>query len=490
MIFSDEARAGETPAFSFFGEVCMNAEVKSILPGSPASKTIIKPGDRLHRINGVIIKDVLDYRYGIYDERLLLELTGDGGKTKLINIEKPVGADIGLEFDSFLMDNQRSCANKCIFCFIDQLPEGMRSTLYYKDDDVRLSFLQGNYVTLTNMSKDDIARIIKLRISPVNVSIHSLDPGVRSYMMGSKRAVAGIDALKKLAKAGITLNCQIVCCPGVNDGAELSRTLMGLYQLGESINSVSIVPVGLTKHRQGLVALTPFDNELAIKTLGQVEAFNRICLKERGRRIFFCADELYIMSGRKLPRPSYYEGYPQLENGVGMMSLFISEFMRELRKCGMRSSELRKCVMRNLECGIKDVDSGAGDGVGSSEVDVDGNFFSVATGAMAGGYIKKLLMTAAKLHDKIRGKVYVVRNEFFGESVTVSGLITGGDLIAQLGVRDLGSRLLIPRNMLRSGEDVFLDGVTVVELSKKFGIPVRIVEQNGADLLRAFLGIN
>ena len=437
--------------------------VNAVVPGSPAAGTIITPGDVLRRINGSGVGDVLDYKYLSYDRHLLLELRSPDGKIKLVRIRKPEGADLGLEFGTFLMDKERSCSNKCIFCFIDQLPRGMRRTLYYKDDDARLSFFQGNYITLTNLSQRDIERIIKLRVSPINVSVHTLDPGLRAYMLGVKDGAAGVDALKALARAGITLNCQIVCCPGVNDGEELSRTLMGLMELGRGINSVSVVPVGLTRYRQRLAPLCPFDRELALKTVRQVGAFGDMCLKRRGSRVFFCADELYMMAVMKIPPHSFYEEYPQLENGVGMMRLFITQFenaLREARRAG--------CY--------------AGNSGNASAAP-----FSIATGAAAEKHIKNLLKTATNKCDTIKGQVFAIRNEFFGESVTVSGLITGRDIINQLKEkgRELGARLLIPQNMLRSGEDVFLDDVTVAELSEELGVPVRVVKLDGAELLRA-----
>ena len=436
----------------------MDAVIKSIIPGSPASRTIIAPGDALRKVNGGDVGDVLDYKYLTYDSELLLELGGADGRMKLVRLRKPETADIGLVFETFLMDKQRSCANRCIFCFIDQLPEGMRGTLYYKDDDVRLSFLQGNYVTLTNLSAHDIARIIRLRISPINVSVHSLDPQLRSFMLGSKRGAAGINTLKLFALSGIVMNCQIVCCPGVNDGGELDSAMRGLYALGPCINSVSVVPVGLTKHRGGLTPLRPFDSELACKTVRQVEGFASACLKRGGKRVFFCADELYIKAGLKLPSHREYEDYPQLENGVGMMRLLIAEFMGELSRpdAGIRAS-----------CGP----------------------FSIVTGMVAGKYLTNLLKLAVDKYGTIKGNVYPIRNEFFGESVTVSGLVTGGDIITQLKGRDLGTRLLVPRNMLRNGEDAFLDDVTVTGLSSALGVPVKVVKPDGAVLLRAMLGV-
>ena len=434
--------------------------MKTVISGSPASETIIRPGDVLRKINGELINDVLDYKFYSYDSRLILEFISMDGKIKLIKLRKPAGEDIGLEFDTFLMDKQRSCANKCIFCFIDQLPKGMRETLYYKDDDVRLSLFQGNYVTLTNLSLNDVERIIKLRISPINISVHTLDPELRKFMLGTKKGSTGIDALKILAGAGIILNCQIVCCPDVNDGTELLHTMEGLLSLGNGINSVSVVPVGLTKHREGLAQLRPFDRELAAKTIRQVERFSADCVKKRGSRVFFCADEMYIKAGLKLPPHRFYEDYPQLENGVGMIRLLITEFEDALRELGP----------------------------GSTPHSAFYEPFSIATGTAASGYLENLLMTTRERHGKITGKVYAVQNEFFGDSITVSGLVTGGDIIAQLKGRDLGSRLLIPQNMLRRGEDAFLDDVTVPTLSEALGVPIRIVDLNGADLLRAFLG--
>ncbi|MDR0491874.1 MAG: DUF512 domain-containing protein [Oscillospiraceae bacterium] len=433
----------------------MKKIVKSIVNGSPASRTNIVPGDALRKINGHVICDVLDYRYYSYDPGLMIELESVDGGLKIVRLRKPEGTDLGLEFEVFLMDTARSCVNKCVFCFIDQLPDGMRETLYYKDDDARLSFLQGNYITLTNLTRRDIERIIKLRVSPINVSVHTLDPELRAFMLGLGNGAAGVEALKTLAGAGITLNCQIVCCPGINDGARLAETINVLIGLGECINSVSVVPVGLTKHRQGLAPLRPFDRALALETVRQVDSFGEKCLESRRSRVFFCADELYIIAGKKLPGRVYYEDYPQLENGVGMMRLLITEFMKELGKLpDMRHSAP----------------------------------FSVATGMAAAKYLTKLLKIASKKYDSMLGNIYAIRNEFFGHSVDVSGLITGGDIIAQMKGRELGSRLLIPANMLRRGEDVFLDDVTVAELSTALCAPVRVVNQDGADLLRAFLG--
>jgi len=465
----------------------VNAVVKAVAPGSPASRTGIAPGDVLRRINGNAIGDVLDYKYRSYDADIMLEFAGKGGKLKLVRLRKPEGADIGLEFDTFLMDSQRSCANKCVFCFVDQLPDGMRESLYYKDDDVRLSFLQGNYVTLTNLSRRDVERIVQLRISPINVSVHTLDPELRNYMLGTTRGAAGIAALKALAEAKIELNCQIVCCPGINDGAELERSMDGLCALGPAVNSVSVVPVGLTKHRQRLEPLRPFDRALALETVRQVWRYSEKCLRKRGSRVFFCADELYMKAGLKLPPHGHYEDYPQLENGVGMMRLFITEFEEELARLGGRqpmAGSHSACAGCRRAAGTR----GPGAKTYSQAPDAKYSEFSIVTGAAACKYLTNLLKIAIAKCDKIAGRVYAIRNDFFGESVTVSGLVTGGDIVAQLRGRALGTRLLIPQNMLRHGEDVFLDNVTVSEVSEALGVPIRVVRQDGADLLRAAIG--
>ena len=474
----------------------MDAVVKAVAKDSYASKTIIAAGDILRKVNGCVVSDVLDYKFLSYDEFLLLEFNGVNGKKKLVRLRKPEGADPGIVFESFLMDKQRSCANKCVFCFIDQLPGGMRETLYYKDDDVRLSFLQGNYVTLTNLSRDDIQRIIRLRISPINVSVHTMNPELRAYMLGIKSGAAGVSAIKDLVNAGIVLNCQIVVCPGINDGAELLRTMMELAELGESVKSVSVVPVGLTKHRQGLEVLSPFDHELALVTVRRVERFSERCLRRRGSRVFFCADELYLKAGLRLPPREFYEDYPQLENGVGMMRLFITEFMGALRNSelrGMGRDGGQGTEDRGQGSGISGQGTGdAGTGVrgqGTGESGGDDITFSVVTGVAAWKYLTKLLNTFTNKYDTMRGKVYAVRNVFFGDSVTVSGLVTGRDIINQLKGRNLGSRALIPQNMLRSGENVFLDGMTVDEISEALEVPIRVVRQDGADLFRAIIEI-
>ena len=433
----------------------MHRAVKAVLPGSPAAKTMIAPGDILLKINDCKINDVLDYRYHSYEKNLVLLLCSSNGKHKVVRLKKKDGEDIGIEFESYLMDKERSCVNKCIFCFIDQLPSGMRASLYYKDDDFRLSFLQGNYVTLTNMSEAEIERVCDLRVSPINVSVHTTNHELRKMMLGGRNVSSGLDALVAFSKAGITLNCQIVCCPGINDGAELDKTIMDLINLGDNVKSVSVVPVGLTKHRDGLPLLRSYERTTAGKIILQVDDYAGLCLKRRGSRVFYCADEFYKIAGLELPPYEYYEDFPQLENGVGMLRLLLSEFDAEFKRKPQLSSD---------------------------------EPFTLVCGEAASADLTKLLNLTKSVYDKINGNIRVIKNCFFGNTVTVSGLLTGRDIIAQLSGRELGSRLLIARNMLRSGDDVFLDDVSVSEVSMHLGVEVRIVEQSGNALLHAFLG--
>ncbi len=432
----------------------MGAKIISVDPGSPASRTSIAPGDTLESVNGHAIRDVLDYKYYAYDTRLRLVLTGADGRLRLVRLKKREGEDLGLNFETYLMDRARSCANKCIFCFVDQLPPGMRSTLYFKDDDARLSFLQGNYITLTNLSEREAQRIIDLRVSPINVSVHTTDPELRCRMLGSRNGGAGLAYMRRFAGAGITMNCQIVCCPGINDGEQLMMTMADLSAMYPAVNSVSVVPVGLTAHRQELYPLKPFDRERARETVAAVERFGARCLERHGSRIFFCADELYIKAGLPLPEDAFYEDYPQLENGVGMMRLLTTEFAAGL-------------VAPPENAHIP---------------------FSVGTGVAAAGFIESLIREADGALGGVSGCVYPIKNSFFGESIDVAGLVTGRDLISQLMGRPLNGRLLIPRNMLRHGGDVFLDDVTIPDVESALNVRVRVVEQDGGDLLDAVLG--
>ncbi|MGI6029668.1 MAG: DUF512 domain-containing protein [Candidatus Heteroscillospira sp.] len=416
----------------------------------------VSVGDTLLKINGQEITDVLDYKFYAYDSRLSLLLRRPDGEEYTLTAEKEEGADLGLEFETYLMDKARSCSNRCLFCFVDQLPRGLRRTLYFKDDDARLSFLTGNYITLTNLSQREIQRICDLRISPINVSVHATEPALRAKLLGNPRGAEGMDIIRRFADAGITMNCQIVCCPGLNDGEALRRSMEELSPLYPAVNSVSIVPVGLTCHRKGLAELRPFERGEAAAVIDLAEEMGAGFMEEYGSRIFFCSDELYLAAGRSLPDYDFYEGFPQLENGVGMLRLLEWEFMDELD--------------------YTEPDSGSGES------------FTIATGVSAAPFLEKLMLTAAEKCGKLKGEVRPIVNDFFGHTINVAGLITGRDLIAQLKDKKLGGRLLIPQNMLRHGEGVFLDDVTLEDVSRALNVPVIPVMQDGSALLRAMLG--
>ena len=428
--------------------------IKSVDPTSPLQGKA-QIGDTIVSINGNSILDVLDYKFFAYDRELDVCLQRPDGTQYTLHVKKPEGGDLGLDFGSYLMDAPRSCANACVFCFIDQLPRGMRKTMYFKDDDARLSFLLGNYITLTNLSEREVERIIALRVSPVNVSVHTMNPELRCRMLRNPRAGESIDIMRRFAKAGIVMNCQIVCCPGLNDGEELARSLRELEALWPAVHSVSIVPVGLTKHRKHLYPLTPFTAEHAAETLDLVEGYAEVCRHKHGSRIFFCGDELYILAGRELPPDEYYEEYTQLENGVGTLRLLETEF----------------------KSAVKLAD------------EPDGIDFAIATGVSAAPYIEKLLLEARAAFPALRGRVYAIGNDFFGRSINVTGLITGGDLIRQLQGKELGERLLISQNMLRRAELDFLDDVKLEEASEALGVPVYPVESDGFALCDAMFGL-
>ena len=429
--------------------------VTSVDRTSPVRRHV-HAGDVLVAINGHEIEDVLDYRYWSYEERLTLTIRRPDGSEHTVRVRKEAGEDLGLDFDEYLMDKPWGCSNRCVFCFVDQLPRGMRRSLYFKDDDARLSFLTGSYITLTNLSEREFERICALRISPINVSVHATDPEMRARLMGNPKAADILTPLKRLAEAGITMNCQIVCCPGWNDGEQLSRSMRELSELYPGVYSVSVVPVGLTMHREGLEKLTPFDRDSANETIDRVESFAAGCLEKYGSRIFWCSDELYLKAGREVPADEYYEEYSQLENGVGLMRLLETEFLEALE------------------------DAGAGAGAGVP--------FTIATGVSAAPLLEKLLHTGHKKCAKIKGQVCAIVNDFFGHTIDVAGLVTGGDLIAQLRGRDLGARVLIPHTMLRHGEGVFLDDVTLEQAEEALGVPVIPVGSSGAELLNAMLG--
>lgn len=432
-------------------------QIKELVPGSPAARAGVLVGEVLVQVDENPIRDVLDYKYYTYDPKLRLLLRNGEGESRTLVIRKEVGEDLGLEFETYLMDQARSCANKCVFCFVDQIPPGMRETLYFKDDDARLSFLMGNYVTLTNLSEREISRIIDLHISPINISVHATDPELRALLLGNRRGGEGFSVIKRFAEAGIKMNAQIVACPGLNDGAALQQSMEDLATLYPQVNGVAIVPVGLTKFRKGLYPLRPYEREEAEVLVTQVEAFGARCLEQQGSTIFWCSDECYLRAERPLPEDAYYEDYAQLENGVGMLRLL------------------------QVEC------RGAALGVEGVPLVVP---FSIATGVAAAPFLREMIDSAARnCHTKLNYTIHPIRNLFFGETIDVAGLITGGDLIAQLKGKQLGERLLIPKNMLRHGENVFLDDVTLEAVEQALGIPTIVVGQDGFELFEAVFGV-
>ena len=438
-------------------EVVMEADLKKIISvkeNSIAAELEIGPGDVLVSINDFPVKDIFDYMFLTEDEYLKVLIRKPDGEEWLLEIEKDEDEDLGLEFESGLMDDYKSCHNKCIFCFIDQMPPGMRDTLYFKDDDSRLSFLQGNYVTLTNMSDDDLDRVIRYNMSPINISFHAMRPELRCKMLNNRFAGDIFEKAKKLADGGITLNGQIVLCKGVNDGKELEYSLDVLEKLCPALQSVSVVPVGLTKYRDGLYQLEPFNGDDAKKLIDSIEKRQERLRKTFGRGLVYASDEWYMLAKKELPEDEEYDGYPQLENGVGMMRLLETEVS------GYMKNDPGGSVCQEL---------------------------SIATGLLAGDFIKQMADKICEKYPDIKVNVYKIRNDFFGERITVSGLITGQDLIKQLKGKKLGSRLIIPVNMLREGEEVFLDDVTVNDVQNALGVPVLAAGQTGADLCRAVI---
>ncbi len=430
----------------------MSVIISEVVKGSPAYKKGIKSGDILLTINGNEIVDVLDYRFFENDKKLKLELCRDGRVYKK-NVSKKEYEEIGLNFETYLMDKQHSCKNKCMFCFIDQMPKGMRDTLYFKDDDSRLSFLFGNYITLTNITEHEVERIIKMHISPINISVHTTNPELRVRMMKNKNAGEVLKLLDRFNAAGIDINCQLVLVPEVNDSAELERTLSDLTKL-QNVKCIAAVPVGLTGHREGLPEITPFNKQTAAKALDIIDKYAKICIEKYGSRRVYGSDEFYILAERDFPDAEFYGEFLQLENGVGLCSLLKSEVEQALgytEFCG----EAPKCA--------------------------------IATGEAAYPLITSLVEKIGKKFN-INTNVYMIKNEFFGGKITVSGLVTGGDIIKQLQGRDLGGRLLIPSSMLRHENDKFLDDVTIEELEEKLKVKLVVVNNDGQDFLDAILG--
>lgn len=433
----------------------MAVTICGVTENSPAARAHIRPGDTLVSINGRPIEDVLDYRFYMPDTRLKLTILSDG-RERTVRLRKQEFEEIGLEFDTYLMDKQRACRNQCIFCFIDQLPPGMRETLYFKDDDSRLSFLFGNYITLTNLTEHEISRILEMHISPINISVHTTNPELRCRMMHNRFAGDCLETLHRFVEAGLAVQCQLVLVPGYNDGEELERTLRDLAALGPAVESVAAVPVGLTKFREGLEPIRGFTPEESRRVVAQLTAAGDRMLEKTGRRVFFPADEWYIKGNLPIPEGDFYEEYPQLENGVGMIALQREQF--------------RQALADKRETGEAPLPSR----------------FLVATGLAAKGHLEALLEEAREQFPDLQVQVRAIRNDFFGPEITVAGLVTGGDLMAQLKGSE-ADVLLIPACMLRQEGDLFLDDVSWQQVQQTLGMRVRILpETDGAALLEAF----
>ncbi len=434
--------------------------VKQIEHGSIAQEMGIEPGDSLLAINGQEIQDIFDYRYLVQDDYIEVLVRKPDGEEWLLEIDKDYDDDLGIIFENGLMDEYRSCHNKCIFCFIDQMPGGMRKTLYFKDDDSRLSFLQGNYVTLTNMSDEDVERVIRYHLSPINISFQTTNPELRCMMLNNRFAGRALAQVRKLYDAGIRMNGQIVLCKGVNDGAELERSISDLTAYLPYLESVSVVPVGLSKFRDGLYPLEPFGTEDARQVLQCIHKWQDKIYPEYGLHFVHASDEWYILAKEELPEAGRYDGYLQLENGVGMLRLLKEEFEEAMTR-------VKKEREKYAGCGGK---------------------LAVATGMLAYPFIAEMARRMTEEFPELDIRVYGIVNEFFGERITVSGLLTGQDIIGQLHGRELGGRLLLPQNVLRSGEDYFLDDVTVGEMEKALQVKVDIVKSSGHDFVYAVLG--
>ncbi|MBD5550666.1 MAG: DUF512 domain-containing protein [Lachnospiraceae bacterium] len=455
--------------------------IQKVLPGSIAQEMGLEAGDAVLKINGQEIDDIFDYQYLVQDDYIEVAVLAKGGEECILEIEKDFGEDLGLEFENGLMDEYRSCHNKCIFCFIDQMPKGMRDTLYFKDDDSRLSFLQGNYVTLTNMSDHDIDRIIRYRLEPINISFQTTNPGLRCMMLNNRFAGEALKKADRLFEAGIEMNGQIVLCKGINDGAELNRSISDLMRYLPYLTSVSVVPVGLSAFREGLYPLEPFTAEDAKQVIDCIESFQNKVWEEHGIHFVHASDEWYLLADRELPEAERYDGYLQLENGVGMLRLLTDEFEEALQQ------EMRN-MAQNISGQKHACNVQGGENLQSApERETQTEEISIATGKLAYPSIKRMAGQAEELRPGLRIHVYEITNYFFGEMITVSGLLTGQDIMGQLKGKNLGKRLLLPVNMLRDGTDVFLDDVTVGEVEKTLQVPVDIVKSSGYDLLSCML---
>ena len=430
--------------------------ITCVHPGSMAEELELAPGDILLEINGHRLEDIFDYQYYMEDTYVELLIKKPDGEEWLLEVDKEEDEDLGVSFENGLMDDYRSCRNKCMFCFIDQMPAGMRETLYFKDDDSRLSFLQGNYVTLTNMSDHDIDRIIAYHLGPINISVHTMNPELRCRMLHNRFAGDALKKIDRLCKAGIEMNGQIVLCRKINDRENLDETIGALEKYLPHMRSVSVVPVGLTKFRDSLYPLEPLTVDDMEDTIDRIEKWQVHFYEKYGLHFIHASDEFYLMTGRTLPEETRYDGYLQLENGVGMLRLLEEEVKEAL----------------------KDIDVSAHEEM----------HLSIATGMLAAPFIQKLAKMVGERYNGLSVHVYAIENRFFGERITVSGLITGKDLIEQLTGKELGERLLLPVNMLRSGEDVFLDDITVEQVQSALQTKIDIVKSSGQEFVNALTG--
>lgn len=431
--------------------------IQKVDKDSIAEESGIQKGDILLSINGEKVKDVFDYRFLIANENLLIEIQKNNREIWEIEIEKDEYDDLGIEFESSMMDDAKSCTNNCVFCFIDQLPKGMRPTMYFKDDDSRLSFLTGNYVTLTNLNNNDINRIIRYKMSPINVSVHTTNAQLRVSMLKNRFAGDVMKKVRRLIDGGITLNCQIVLCRDINDKDELSKSVNDLVSFFPGIQSISIVPVGLTRHREGLSNLTPFDKKAAIEVINQIEPIQKELLKKKESRVVYLADEFYIMSEKDMPDYLEYEDFPQIENGVGLIAQFKHEFEDYL-------GELHYSLVKPRK-------------------------ISIATGVSPYKFINEMVEKLESRFEGLAISIYKIRNDFFGENVTVTGLLTGQDIVKQLFGKDLGEELLISKSMLKAGEKILLDDFTIDMLEEQLNVRVTVVDNDGADFVEKILDI-
>lgn len=433
----------------------MSAIIKYVEPDSIAEEIGLEAGDIIEKINGVEIKDVLDYRFLINDEFITLTVLTKQGETAEVDIEKDAYEPLGVEFENSLMDKPLHCTNKCVFCFIDQLPKGMRESLYFKDDDTRLSFFQGNYVTFTNLDDDEIDRIIRLRISPINISVHTMNPELRVKMLKNPKAARLPEIMKRLCDNGIIMNCQIVLCPNYNDGKELTYTIEKLYEMRSSVKSVSVVPIGLTRHREGLCAMTAVDGDKAKELIAEIEKWQKKAREETGTGFVYASDEIYLKAGVPIPESNAYHGFPQIENGVGMIASLREELEDALKE--KAPNDKKRTV-------------------------------TLVTGAAVHSTMCAFAEDITKKYPNIKINVEKIINNFFGEQITVSGLLCGCDIIEQLKGKNLGDNLIITKNMLRDGENVLLDDVTTEDIERELDTKIIAVGDDGYELLEAILG--